>query len=165
MISSYDQPSNTEQIVRSSTRRRRAARPMTICVPGGIWAYDFIIYSLRPCLEAALRAGLHSLHSSQQSLPIHEFGIQYGCARGSANGIVAEHAEFVIENSARTDRANHNSHALASITVEPRLRPLNVRFQMNHRPRCRRQLKFVDGRSKVAKSRFNLLAGDRKSVV
>src|SRR2546428_4864260 len=47
MISSYDQPSNTEQIVRSRTRRRRAARPMTICVPGGIWVYDFIGYSLR----------------------------------------------------------------------------------------------------------------------
>src|SRR5438874_9365005 len=164
MISSYDQPSNTEQIVRSSTRRRSSARPMTICVPGGIWAYDFIIYSLRPSLELrpaglALRAGLHSLRSSEQSLPIHEFGIQYGCARGSANGIVAEHTEFVIENSARTDRADHNSHALASITIEARLRPLNVRFQMNHRPRSRRQLKFVDGRSKVAKSRFNLLEG------
>src|SRR5438093_10364628 len=51
MISSYDHPSKTEQIVRSKTRRRRAAWPITIWVPGGVWVYDFIDYSLRPLLR------------------------------------------------------------------------------------------------------------------
>src|SRR5436309_1359748 len=51
MISPYDHPSKTEQIVRSKTRRRRAAWPITIWVPGGVWVYDFIDYSLRPLLR------------------------------------------------------------------------------------------------------------------
>src|SRR5215510_14013646 len=104
MISSYDQPSKTEQIARSRTRRRRAARPMRICVPGGICVYDFIFFRLRAFLEVsryrahAPRAlALRLLFLTDQAFPIHQFGVENRSSSCSPNCVMAEHPKFVIE--------------------------------------------------------------------
>src|SRR6267154_1843130 len=141
MISSYDQPSNTEQIVRSRTRRWRAARPMTICVPGGIWVYAFMIYSLRPAGLAFAPLMIYS-SCSNETFAIHELRIQHSGPRRSTNRVVAEHPELVIEDVAHADRTDDHCHALAAITVEARLRPLNVRLQMDDRPGGGRQVQL-----------------------
>src|ERR1700674_3378786 len=142
MISSYDQPSKTEQIVRSRTRRWRAARPMTICVPGGIWVYAFIIYSL----------------CSYETFAIHEFRIQHSGSRRSTDRVVAEHPEFIIENVAHANRTDDHCHALAAITVQPGLRPLNVRLQMDDRPGGGRQVQLIDRRREVPNRRLNFFS-------
>src|SRR6266496_6607381 len=111
MISSYDQPSKTEQIARSRARRRRAARPMRICVPGGIWVYDFIVQLLRSC---------------QQAFAIHQLCVENRGAGCPSNRVVAKDPEFVIEDGTWADRPNDNAHALCAIAIQPRLRPLNV---------------------------------------
>src|SRR5262245_48476759 len=116
MISSYDQPSKTEQIARSRTRRRRAARPMRICVPGGIWVYDFIL---------------------KQSFAVHQLRVKDGRAGRTTDGVVAQDPELVVENGTRADGADDNRHPLSAVAIKSRLRPLNVGFERHHRPRCR----------------------------
>src|ERR671926_406 len=118
MISSYDQPSKTEQMARSRRRRRRAAPPMRICVPGGIWVYDFI--------DA-------SSHSSNQTFAIHQLGVENRRSGSAANRVVAEDPELVIEDVARHDRPDHHSHSQPPIAIQARLWTLNVIFQNDGR--------------------------------
>jgi hypothetical protein len=82
--------------------------------------------------------------SSDQTFAIHEFRIQDGRPRSSADRIVAEQPEFVIEHIAGSNGTDHDCHALTTITVQPGLRPLNVMFKLYDRPWCGRQFQFID---------------------
>src|SRR5262249_37436999 len=156
MISSYDQPSKTEQIARSRTRRRRAARPIRICVPGGIWVYAFITYwPMAGKLPSFLRL---TCRLSDQPFAVHQLCVQKSRAGGSANRVVAQHPELVIKDSAGADWAYNNRHSVTSIAIEPRLRALHMRFENHDGFRRRRQLQFVDRRDEVANRGFNVLA-------
>src|SRR5262249_15166232 len=145
MISSYDQPSNTEQIARSRTRRRRAARPMRICVPGGIWVYDFIQFLVA---------------SQDQAFAVHQLRIENRGSRRAPNRVMAEKPEFVIENRTRTHGSDDDCHSLTSIAVQTWLRPLNVSFQKHDGPRCRRQLQLVDWRGELTERSFHFFSRD-----
>src|SRR5215510_3678702 len=153
MISSYDQPSKTEQIARSRTRRRRAARPIRICVPGGIWVYAFITYWPMPgkreepqkaqkaqriaVAVVALSVPLVvppsflrlTCRLSDQPFAVHQLCVQKSRAGGAANRVVAQHPELVIKHSAGADWAYDDRHSVTSIAIEPRLRALHMRFE------------------------------------
>src|SRR6266704_6137307 len=94
--------------------------------------------------------------SSDKTFTIHELRIENRGAGSSANGVVAQHAELVVENRARADGTNDDCHPLAAVTIESRLRTLDVRLQKHHGPWCRRQTQLVDGRSEVADCPFDI---------
>src|SRR5437867_3468782 len=94
--------------------------------------------------------------SSEDAFPIHELRVENSGARRSANRVVAQHPEFVIEHRARGHGTNNDDHPLPAVTIESRLWTLDVRLQKHHRPWRRRQAQLVDWRSEVADCRFDL---------
>src|SRR5438874_1070080 len=64
---------------------------------------------------------------SQQPLPMHQLGVQDGCPRGAANGVVPERDEFVVEHRAAAEPADGHRHAAIPIRVERRLRTIGFR--------------------------------------
>ena len=89
---------------------------------------------------------------------MHKLRVQHGGARRSANGVVAQQSELVIENGTRAYGPDDHGHALTAITIQPGLRPLNMRLQINRRLWGLRQIQLVDRRREVPYYSFNFFA-------
>src|SRR5688572_2310409 len=60
----------------------------------------------------------------EDSIRCHQFGIQDGCAGSAANGIVSERDEFRMHHFAGSHAADCYCHAVATICIKTRLRPV-----------------------------------------
>jgi hypothetical protein len=67
---------------------------------------------------------------SEHSFRMHELGIQYGRAGGSANGVVAQGDELVIQHRAGAQTAHEGRHAALALGIFARLRAVGL-FHIN----------------------------------
>src|SRR5271170_108531 len=56
--------------------------------------------------------------SRQQTLDFQQLGVEQRCACRSADGIVRQHGELVIEHAAGTQAADADRHAIAAVDIE-----------------------------------------------
>src|SRR4051812_40429946 len=61
---------------------------------------------------------------SQERLPMHQFGVQDRGAGGTADRVVAERDELVVEHRTRTQATYRHGHAAVATRVERRLGPI-----------------------------------------
>src|SRR5208282_3959977 len=81
--------------------------------------------------------------SRQVALHLEEFGVQQGRTRRTADRVVREHRELVIQNAARTQTSNRHRHSVAAVYVKAGLRTVG-RIVIDERlRRCERQLKLL----------------------
>src|SRR5258708_4711654 len=82
--------------------------------------------------EGCGRAVLSSFRGTgvQIAPGFEQFGIQHGCAGGAADGVVREHRELPLQDSAGAQTADGRSHARSQVDIEPRLRTV-TRLQIN----------------------------------
>src|ERR1019366_4883285 len=57
---------------------------------------------------------------------MHQLGIQYGSAGRAADGVVAEHDEFVVENMAGAQAPHEGGHAALALRILARLRAVGL---------------------------------------
>src|SRR5450755_3028903 len=64
--------------------------------------------------------------SVEHPFRMHQLGIQYGGAGRAADGVVAEHDEFVVENMAGAQAPHEGGHAALALSVFARLRSVGL---------------------------------------
>src|SRR5688572_7141236 len=95
--------------------------------------------------------------SSEQALLVKQFRVQDCGARRAANGVVADHAEFVVEHIAGRNRPDNNRHAISSVAIESGLRSLDVGLDKDDRPWSAGKSELIDGRTEVTDRRFHVV--------
>src|SRR5215467_4922844 len=63
----------------------------------------------------------------QHPLRVHHLGVEHGRTRGTADGVVCERDEFIVEYRARTQPTDKRCHAAVALGVVARLRPVLLR--------------------------------------
>src|SRR5271169_937048 len=59
--------------------------------------------------------------SRQIALRLEEFGVEQRCSRCTADGVVGEHGELVVQNAAGTQASDRYRHSITAVYVKSRL--------------------------------------------